>query len=162
VGLSGLHVCALRRCSDDLSFRRSDMAANVWTRRLTYAKKHRGWFKRALGLGETTPPRPGDYWYDPTKEAVRKLKAEIKQAPKPRKTGRVFDVPGKEVTGLVDKKGRPIASKPAPVAPKLGQRSTASRRPRAEPITSHWTAGLGVGGPGGGSIPPSRREPTSE
>jgi hypothetical protein len=138
------------------------MAANVWTRRLTYAKKHRGWFKRALGLGETTPPRPGDYWYDPTKEAVRKLKAEIKQAPKPRKTGRVFDVPGKEVTGLVDKKGRPIASKPAPVAPKLGQRSTASRRPRAEPITSHWTAGLGVGGPGGGSIPPSRREPTSE
>ncbi|CAD0088636.1 unnamed protein product [Aureobasidium vineae] len=104
--------------------------------------KRRSWFKRALGLGEITPPRPSTYMYDL------------------RETGRVFDNQGREITGLVDEKGRPIVPKPTPV-PKP-DRSTASRRPRAEPITSHWTAEMGVGGPGGGFVPPKGRKPAGE
>ncbi|KAI4725980.1 hypothetical protein E4T49_06308 [Aureobasidium sp. EXF-10728] len=119
--------------------------------------KRRSWFKRALGLGEITPPRPGTYMYDVYAEELRKLRAEAKKAPKPKETGRVFDNQGREITGLVDKKGRPIIPNPAPDLKSDG--STASRRPRAEPITSHWTAGMGVGGPGGGFVPPKERKP---
>jgi hypothetical protein len=122
-------------------------------------KKSRSSWKRALGLRETTPPRPGTYDYDPNEDALRRLKRAARKAPKLRDSGRVFDNHGNEITGQVDKRGRPIAPKPEPVAPRSGQRSTAPRRPRAEPITSHPTAGLGVGGPGAGSLPPRGREP---
>lgn len=128
---------------------------------LTTAKKHRGWFKRTLGLGETTPPRPGTYQYDAYEEAHRKWMAEFKKAPKPRETGRVFDNQGREITGQVDKKGRPIIPKSA-LAPRKSDRSTAPRRPRAEPITCHQAAGLGVGGPGHGFVPPKRQKPAGE
>ncbi|KAI4844972.1 hypothetical protein E4T44_05890 [Aureobasidium sp. EXF-8845] len=121
--------------------------------------KSRSWIKRALGLGETTPPRPGSEESVPNQDALRRLRARFKKTPKPRETGRVFDNQGQEVTGQVDSNGRPIAPEPAPVAPRSSQRSTASHRPRAEPIISHWTAGLGVGGPGGGDIP--RNAPAS-
>ena len=128
---------------------------------LTPTKKRRSWFKRTLGLGETTPPRPGTYQYNAYEEALREWKAQLEKAPKPRKIGRVFDNQGREITGQVDKKGRPIVPKPA-LAPPKSDRSTASRRPRAEPITSHWTAGLGVGGPGGGFVPHRRLMPAGE
>jgi hypothetical protein len=124
-------------------------------------KKRRGWLKRTLGLGETTPPRPGTYQYNAYEEAHRKWMAEFNKAPKPRETGRVFDNQGREITGQVDKKGRPIVPKSV-LAPPKPDRSTAPRRPRAEPITSHYTAAWGVGGPGGGSVPPRRRGPLGE
>lgn len=87
--------------------------------------------------------------------------AEFKKAPKPRETGRVFDNQGREITGQVDKKGRPIIPKSALALPKT-DRSTAPRRPRAEPITCHQAAGLGVGGPGRGFVPPKRQKPAGE
>ncbi|KAH0269546.1 hypothetical protein KCU91_g8645, partial [Aureobasidium melanogenum] len=123
--------------------------------------RRRGWFKRTLGLGETTPPRPGTYQYDAYEETHRKWMAEFNKDPKPRETGRVFDNQGKEITGQVDKKGRPTVPKSA-LAPPKSDRITAPRRPRAEPITSHYTAAWGVGGPGGGSVPPRRRGPPGE
>lgn len=83
------------------------------------------------------------------------------KAPKPRETGRVFDNQGREVVGQVDKKGRPMVPKPA-LAPPKSDRSTAPRRPRAEPIICHSAAAWGVGGPGGGFVPPRRREAPGE
>ncbi|KAK6007423.1 hypothetical protein QM012_004237 [Aureobasidium pullulans] len=123
--------------------------------------KRRGWFKRALGLGETTPPSPGTYLYDAHAEALRKWRVQFDKNPRPRETGRVFDNQGREITGQVDKKGRPIIPKSA-VAPPKSDRSIASRCPRAEPITSHRAAAWGAGGPGGGSLPPRRRDPAGE
>jgi hypothetical protein len=110
-------------------------------------------------LGDTTPPRPGTWDFDANEDAFRRLKRAARNAPKLRDSGRVFDNRGNEITGQVDRNGTPIAPRPEPVAPRSVQRSTAPRRPRAEPITSHPTAGLGVGGPGAGSLPPRRREP---
>lgn len=97
-------------------------------------------------MGETTPPRPGSHEFDAEKDALRKLKAESKKATEPKEARRIFGNQGQNITGQVDKKGTPLSPNSAKAAPGPG-RSTASRRPRAAPITSHWTAGLGVGGP---------------
>ncbi|KAG9849610.1 hypothetical protein KCU98_g4815, partial [Aureobasidium melanogenum] len=79
----------------------------------------------------------------------------------PQKGSEESDEPGREITGQVDKKGRPIVPKSA-LAPTKSDRSTASRSPRAEPITSHLAAGWGVGGFGGGFVPPRRPKPPGE
>ncbi|KEQ58707.1 uncharacterized protein M437DRAFT_69643 [Aureobasidium melanogenum CBS 110374] len=84
-----------------------------------------------------------------------------RDSPKPRETGRVFDNQGREVVSQVDKKGRLMVPKPALAPPKSG-RSTAPRRPRAEPIICHSAAAWGVGGPGGGFVPPRRGEAPGE
>ncbi|KAI5256768.1 hypothetical protein E4T42_01463 [Aureobasidium subglaciale] len=103
--------------------------------RLTLARKRRGWLKRTLGLGNVTSPPPPPGSYDPQAEALQKLKLEAKKAPKVKPSGRFFDNQGKE--------------------PKSDQSSTASRPARAEPRTMHWTAALGVGGPGAGFNSPN-------
>lgn len=119
---------------------------------LTHAQKSRSWIKRTLRLGETTPPRPGSCESDAEQDALRKLKTESKKAHKNKEAKRVFGNQGQDTTGQVDKKGKPTGPKFEEAAPRA-DRNTAPRRPRAEPITSHWTAGLGVGGPGAGSTP---------
>ncbi|KAI5199132.1 hypothetical protein E4T39_06453 [Aureobasidium subglaciale] len=105
--------------------------------------KRRDWFKRTLGLGNITPPPPGSYEYDPQAEALQKLKLEARKAPKIKPSGRFFDNQGREITG------KPVP-RCAVATPKSDQSSTASRPARAEPRTMHWTAALGVGGPGAG------------
>ncbi|KAH0289715.1 hypothetical protein M436DRAFT_84825 [Aureobasidium namibiae CBS 147.97] len=120
--------------------------------------KSRSWIKRALRLGETTPPRPGSYEFDAEQDALRKLKAESKKTHKPKATGRIFCNQRQEMTSQVDQEGRPVVPNSVDATRRPG-RSTACRRPRAEPITSHWTAGLGVGGPGAGSRPPIIQQP---
>lgn len=108
-------------------------------------------------MGETTPPRPSSSEPDAEQDALRKLKTQSKKVPQHKEAGSVFGNQGQDITGQVDMRGRPIGPESAKAAPKPG-RSTASRRPRAEPITSHWTAGLGVGGPGAGSTPPIKQQ----
>ncbi|KAI5239407.1 hypothetical protein E4T47_06635 [Aureobasidium subglaciale] len=110
--------------------------------------KRRGWVKRTLGLGNITPPHPPPGSFDPQAEALQKLKLEAKKAPKVKPSGRFFNNKGKEITG------EPVLCR-AVATPKSDQSSTASRPARAEPRTMHWTAALGVGGPGAGFTYPN-------
>ncbi|THZ85627.1 hypothetical protein D6C84_03166 [Aureobasidium pullulans] len=119
---------------------------------LTVVKKHRGFWKKALGLGSTTPPPPDSYLYDPRAERFQKMRAEAKKLRRPKDTGRVFDCRGKEITGQ-------IPSRPASFVPKFNRSDfPPSRPPRAEPTRQDFQVRAGVGGSAGGSATPKREE----
>ncbi|OBW66802.1 MAG: hypothetical protein AUREO_031340 [Aureobasidium pullulans] len=114
--------------------------------------KHRGFWKKALGLRSTTPPPPDSYLYDPRAERFQKMRAEAKKLRRPKDTGRVFDCRGKEITGQ-------IPSRPASFVPKFNRSDfPPSRPPRAEPTRQDFRIGAGVGGSAGGSATPKREE----